>query len=302
MSAATRRAAAALGVLLVLGAAAAGCGGKAAAPRNAEYVALGDSYTSGPGMAPLADNSCRRSEINYPSLLARKLKISGFVDRSCAGARLENLTKTQSYPDPRTSLPVELNDPQLDAVGPGTKLVTMGMGLNDQAIATKLLLICITLKSTEPNAACQQYLKQPQSTVDDEIRSVASGVAKALGMIRKKAPHAKIVLVGYPRLVPDQGTCGSPGQSDEPLPVPAAQVARMRDTVKFVDQVWRETAKQAGVQYVDVYDESAGHDVCSSDPWVSGYLGVPGEAAGLHPMPDYMKAVADKIASVVGSL
>jgi hypothetical protein len=301
MSRGTGRAVA-LGLLLVLAAAAAGCGGEATTTRNAEYVALGDSYTSGPGMAPVADNSCRRSEINYPSLLAKKLKISEFVDRSCGGARLENLTKTQAYPDPRTSLPVEINDPQLDAVGPKTKLVTMGMGLNDKAIATNLLLICITLKSTEPNPTCQQYLKQPQNAVEDEIRSVATDLAAALGTIRRKAPDATIVLVGYPRLVPDHGTCGSPGERDAPLPVPEAQVARMRETVKFVDQVWQETAKQAGAKYVDVYDESAGHDICSADPWISGYLGVPGKAAGLHPLPGYMTAVADKSASVVGSL
>jgi hypothetical protein len=300
MTCSGRRVGGALGVLLILLVAATGCGQDEVT--NAEYVALGDSYTSGPGMAPLADRSCGRSEINYPSLLAEELKVSNFLDRSCAGARLGNLTEPQSYPDPRTSLPIQINNPQLTGLSPRTKLVTIGMGLNDQAIAANLLLVCITLKSSEPNATCKQYLKRSQDSVNDQIRTVAGDVAKALGTIKKRAPNAKVVLVGYPRLVPDQGTCGSPGQRDEPLPVPEAQVVRLRETVKFVDQVWRETAKQAGVTYVDVYDESAGHDICSADPWISGYLGVPGKAAGLHPLPGYMTAVADKIASVVGSL
>ncbi|HET6165378.1 MAG TPA: SGNH/GDSL hydrolase family protein [Marmoricola sp.] len=302
MTRAGRRTAAALGILLVLVAAASGCGGKKEALANAEYVALGDSYTSGPGLDPVADNSCRRSEMNYPSRVAAKLKIKSFADRSCGGARLGNLTQPQSFPNQITHVQVEINRPQMDAIGKDTKLVTIGMGLNDQAIATSLLLICVTLKSTEPSPYCQQYLARPQSSIDDQIRTVAGDLAKALASIKKKAPDAKIVLVGYPRIAPDTGSCGSPGQADARFPVPEAMLARLRDTMKLVNELWSETAKQAHVMYVDMYDASEGHDICSADPWINGYLPDAGKGIGLHPRPEYTKVVADKIAELVGNV
>jgi hypothetical protein len=279
----------------------AGCGAsKDQTGHGSEYVALGDSYTSAPGMEPVADTSCRRSEINYPSLVAQRLKITSFADRSCGGARLANLEQPQSFKDPQTGLPMQINAPQLNAVGKDTQVVTIGMGLNDQAIATSLLLICITLKGTDPNATCQQYLKRPQSSIEAQIRNVAADLAAALRTIAKKAPDASIVVVGYPRLVPDDGACGSPGQAEEPLPVPAAQVARMRETMRFVDGVWRDTAAKAGAAYVDMYTASQGHDICSDDPWISPYTGVPGKAAGLHPLPAYEQAVADQVVRALG--
>ena len=270
--------------------------------KDAEYVALGDSYTSGPGMEPVADVSCRRSEENYPSLVAKELKIKSFADRSCGGARLANLTQPQSFPNQQTHLQVKINDPQLNAIGPSTKLVTIGMGLNDQAIATTLLLICNTPSNAEPSDFCQQYLARPQSSVDDQIHTVAKDLATALATIRKKAPDARIVLVGYPRVAPDSGSCGSPGQADARFPVPEAQLVRLRETLKLVDKLWSQTAQQAGALYVDMYDASEGHDICSDDPWINGYLPDPGKAIGLHPLPAYMKVVADKIAGLVGNV
>jgi len=297
-----RRVGVALGVLLALAAAASGCGGKKEIVKNAEYVALGDSYTSGPGMDPVADVNCRRSKENYPSRIAKALKINSFADRSCGGARLANLTKPQTFPNPQTHLQVEVNQPQLNAIGKDTKLVTIGMGLNDQAIATTLLLVCNSPANTEPSQYCQQYLARSQSSVDDQIRAVQADLAKALATIKEKAPEAKIVLIGYPRVAPDSGSCGSPGQADSRFPVPAAQLVRLRDTLKLVNTLWSETAKQAGVLYVDMYDASEGHDICSDDPWINGYLPDPGKAIGLHPLPVYMKTVADKVAELVGNV
>jgi lysophospholipase L1-like esterase len=290
-----RRATAALALGLALVAVLAGCGGshKTETRKDAEYVAFGDSYTAGAGMAPITDPPCRRSSLNYPTLVDKALKIKKFADRSCAGARLANLAVPQSYKDRRTGLTVQVNSPQLNALGKDTKLVTIGMGLNDQAISTGLLLICVTPVAPEPSEACQQYLKQPQSAIEKQVRTVAATLKTALGTIRSKAPHARIVLVGYPRIAPDAGSCR------DLLPVPEAQLTRLRETMTFVNQVWSETARDAGALYVDMYTPSKGHDICSDDPWVSGYKGVLGKAAGLHPFPEYAKAVAAQVVKVL---
>jgi lysophospholipase L1-like esterase len=285
---------AALALSCVALATASACGAEDEIGHGAAYVALGDSYTAGRGMEPVADESCSRSEINYPSLVDKALKIKSFADRSCAGARTENLRTPQIQGQKR------VNEPQLNAIGTDTELVTIGMGLNDGAISAGLLLICTTPSSPEPNDVCKHYLDQPQSNVEAQIKAAAARLEDALATIAKKAPKAEIVVVGYPRLVPDHGSCGSPGHPGDLLPVPEAQVTRLRETMKFVNDVWRDTADRAGARYVDMYTPSEGHDICSDDPWVNGYLPVAGKAAGLHPFPAYAEAVAERVVEVLG--
>ncbi|MGW3466325.1 SGNH/GDSL hydrolase family protein, partial [Streptomyces olivaceoviridis] len=75
----------------VLGAALGGCALVAAgtAPaaahpggpgRASAYVALGDSYTSGPGIPRQVDAACARSDHNYPSLVAARRQVAAFTD------------------------------------------------------------------------------------------------------------------------------------------------------------------------------------------------------------------------------
>ena len=56
-------------------------------PPTGRYVALGDSYSAGP-LIPTTDlaGGCARSDHNYPSLVARPLKVKTFVDVTCSGA------------------------------------------------------------------------------------------------------------------------------------------------------------------------------------------------------------------------
>lgn len=284
-----------VGVLVLTAAAVVGCGAQdpPQAP-GSQYVALGDSYTAGPGMDPITDRSCRRSGINYPSLVAAELKITELVDRSCAGARITNLEAPQQYRDPRTGRLVEVNDPQLDAVDEGTELVTIGMGLNDHAVSTGLLLICNVIPPrTEPNDVCKEYLQLPEATIHTQIRDVATDLEAALRDIARKAPEARIVVVGYPRVVPDEGSC------PDLFPVPAKHLTRLRGAMQVANEAWREAAAEAGALYADMYTPSEGHDVCSDDPWISGYRGVPGKAAGLHPLPAYPEAVAAEVVELL---
>jgi hypothetical protein len=276
-------------VLLVLVLVAAGCGSdKKTGTRNpAAYVALGDSYTSGPGLDPVADIPCKRSAVNYPSLVAKALKISDFADRSCGGANTLNLRQPQMYGYAR------INDPQLDAVNKDTTLVTIGLGLNNQAISVGLLLVCLTPVGDPLSDKCQRYLSQPESTIDDQMKVAAGQVEAALETIRAKAPKARIVLVGYPRVVPDKGDC------PDRLPVPEAQVERMRAALPVANRLWGEAARKAGATYIDVYTASAGHDICADDPWVAGYTGIPGRGPQMHPYASYHEAVAKLIVSAL---
>src|SRR4051794_29640186 len=94
-----------------------GCaGGKdGRATAGAEYVALGDSDSSGAGIPPVADARCARSKMNYPSLVAKAMHYSSFDDVTCGGATTTDLVEDRTLGD--SSL-----EPQLDAVGRATRL------------------------------------------------------------------------------------------------------------------------------------------------------------------------------------
>ena len=251
------------------------------------YVALGDSYTAGVGLAPVSDSVCSRSGSNYPSLLAKALKIKSFTDASCAGASSSNLHEFQKTQKGS-------NNPQLEAVSKDTTLVTIGLGLNDGGLSVALLYPCLGV-SKPLSDTCKAYLKAPESTFDAAFRSLGASVKADLDDIREQAPKARIVLIGYPRMLPDDRTC--PAQ----LPVPDAAAVRIRWSLKKVNDTLERSARRARVDYVDMFTASAGHDVCSKDPWVNGKNVIPGKALPYHPYAAYHRAVAAKLEGLLSA-
>ena len=272
------------------------CGKKELPPPPEEsnyYVGLGDSFTAVAGYGPFQD-ACQRSEADYPALVAKKLDVSSFADVSCGGAQTVNLTQSQVIAGKG------VNQAQLDAVSPATRLVTIGMGLNDAPTTTNgtrisylLLFTCLPDQDGKRPKTCPTYLQQPDSGFDSVIASLADDVQNGLQQIRQQAPRARIVLVGYPRVAPDKGTC-------KQLPFPPVALDRIRTVVRAADEALAEVAKKEGADYVDMWAASRGHDACSEDPWVNGAKAVKGKALQFHPYEAYHRAVAAKIVALVG--
>ena len=271
----------ALGALLLTS-----CGGEQQ-PDNggAEYVALGDSATSGAGIAPVRNAACARSEVNYPSLVADEMGYTSFEDVSCGGADTTNLTRPQAA----TS-----NGPQLDAVGTRTRLVTLTLGLNDKKLSTGLYFACLS-PSGAPTAWCQQVLAVSEADTDKLIAQSADRLEDSLRLIEKRAPKARIILVGYPRYLPDSGSC------PDRVPLVDEMVPRLRDAMKTANEDWKKVADEAGADYVDTYALSDGHDICSSDPWINGAANVAGKASPMHPFEAFHQAVAEEIVGLLKS-
>jgi hypothetical protein len=61
----------------------------------------------------------------------------------------------------------------------------------------------------------------------------------------------------------------------------------------------RAAAKDAGVEFVDFYAASSGHDVCSRHPWIQGRVGSSRHGAALHPLPAGQAALARMIERVL---
>lgn len=248
------------------------------------YVALGDSYASGPGIPEQRTDpiGCQRSTNNYPALLAPALRIRDYTDVSCGGARTENMTAAQPVrPDP--------NPPQFDALRPDTDLVTITIGGNDIDIGG-LWVTCALLGPTDPSGnPCQR-----QATADgtdryaQHIAAAAPKVARVLDGIRRRSPHATVLLVGYLRILPRATGC-----------YPAFTIAR--GDVPYVDGVEQqltamlaEQASKHGAMFVDPYASSSGHDACQAPgaKWVEGAHPT-SAAAPDHPNDTGMHEVAD---------
>ena len=243
------------------------------------YVALGDSYTAAP-LVPVTDlaGGCLRSSGNYPQLLAQALGAT-VTDVSCGGATTAELTSTQRVGGGRGTVP-----PQLRAVRVGTDLVTVGIGGNDGNLFARIATECIG-RERQPRRRCGGL----GGAVQEATRVVAetgSRVADALGEVRRSAPRASVVLVGYPRLTDPERSCAG-------LPLSAADRRAVARLERRLDDALEAAAQAAGAEFLEVHDASRGHEICSDDPWVNGGLTDPGQALAFHPFAVGQQAVAD---------
>ncbi|MDQ6687916.1 MAG: SGNH/GDSL hydrolase family protein [Actinomycetota bacterium] len=241
-------------------------------PAYPSYVALGDSYTAAP-FVPVTDlaNGCLRSSGNYPSLVAKALKIKHFHDVSCSAARSRDIEGRQ-----RTAGSFRA-PPQLAAVRRTTAFVTLGIGGNDDGLFARMLGGC-------RDRGCRLTAQVP--ALQRSIGHVRAAVTRNLQAIRHAAPHAKVLLVGYPQLAPDRGTCKR---------LPPLGPADLRVVVQInreLNSALRAAAHSAGAGFVDVYSASRGHDICARVPWVNGIHTDTRAAAALHPFAREQQAVA----------
>jgi lysophospholipase L1-like esterase len=248
------------------------------------YVALGDSFTSAPGV-PVTDptTGCQRSDHNYPTLLAEALD-ARHVDVSCGGAATTAIEGSQE-----TTAGVK--PPQIDAVQKGTDLVTIGIGINDYGLYASLVFECTQLAAADPTGSpCQEAMATSDGDrLEETIEQIGPRVGALLRTIRERAPEARVVLVGYPQLVPASGTCAE-------LPLAEGDYAYVRELTERFGRVLESAAAAQSADYVDLAAASRGHDVCAgAEAWVNGSQDAPGRAIVYHPFAEEQAAVAKLI-------
>lgn len=252
------------------------------------YVALGDSFTAAP-LVPLTDvaDGCFRSDSNYPALLADALGLR-LTDVSCSGATTRNLVRRQSTVR-EASAP-----PQLRALSDRTDLVTLGIGGNDFGLFGGLVQTCLQLRSSDPQGAPCATSAAGERLVT-HIPDIGRNVERALDRVARRAPNARVVLVGYPRIAPADGAC--PNR----LPFAAGDVAFGDRVVRELDEALAAAADAAGAEYLDLYAASAGHDVCSAEPWVNGRRTRTGVALAFHPLAAGAHATATLLEDLIAA-
>ncbi|GGS11571.1 lipase [Streptomyces humidus] len=245
------------------------------------YAALGDSYTSGPFIPRQVDPGCARSDRNYPSLVAARLRATEFKDVSCSGATTENMWKPQGA-----------NGPQLDAVNRGSDLVTVQVGGNDIGFGS-IIATCAQVASQDPvGDPCRRHFGT--SGVDElsvRIAKTAPSIARVLRAVHDRAPRARVLLVGYPDLLPDDGSGCAPS-----VPFAAGDFPYLRDTGRRLNLMLRLVARWNRAEYVDTYGPTVGHDMCTSPEvrWVEP-LQPASPAAPAHPNAKGEEAMAGAV-------
>ncbi|MER5864454.1 SGNH/GDSL hydrolase family protein [Kitasatospora sp. NPDC002040] len=240
-------------------------------PAAGPYVALGDSYTSGLGIAPEAGTpaGCHRSTVNYPALVAEELKVTGFTDASCSSATTADLTAAQRVTGGS-------NPPQLDALSTGTRLVTVGIGGNDVGFL-EVLSRCAMAGLTRTDCRSVFAAKDGTDEVTGRIATAGERVGAVLAETKRRAPAARVLVVGYPALLPvDPAGCTKAfGFS-----VAAGDLRYLVGKFEELNAELKRRAQAAGARFVDTV--AAGRDMCA--PVDTRWIEPPQPAPGLSPV------------------
>ena len=225
------------------GTAGSGIAGPLGAGGKPNYVALGDSYTAGP-LIPDQTGSpvgCLRSTHSYPFLVSAGAGAAMFTDVSCQGATTADMTHSQS-------VPLGTNPPQDNALSAST-----------------------TLSLTDPfGSPCKDYYTSGGTDrLRAKINAAAPKVAADLQGIHADAPDARVLLVGYPVILPNSGDGCWPA-----VPIAFGDVPYLRGVEKALNSMLASVAGANNATFVDTYTASIGHDVCQAPgtKWVEGLI------------------------------
>ena len=212
-------------------------------------VALGDSYTAGqllPLDATAKPPGCFRSTANYATTVVKALHAPGFTDAACESAGAADMTSPEKTGD-------GVNPPQLDALAPDDSLVMLTLGGDDLGF-THVLNTCMLLSFRDPlGSPCRAHY---QGQLPGLIASERPKITAALSAIHQRAPHARVLLLGYPDLFPQHGGCWPI------VPITSGDVAFLRSAEVNLNAMLASAAAATGTTYVDTYTATIGHDVC----------------------------------------
>jgi lysophospholipase L1-like esterase len=223
------------------------------------YVALGDSYSSGVGAGSYLDSSaCKRSAKAYPELYASASGAS-LSFQACSGAKTSDV----------------LNN-QVGALNSSTNLVSITIGGNDAGFSG-VMEDCIL----GGDSGCKTAVTNAENYVATTLPGLLDQVYST---IRSKAPNAEVVVLGYPHFYKIGGSCVV-GLSD-------TSRGYINGGADALDTVIEKEATNAGFTFADVRPAFTGHEICSSSAWLhsvtypvdeSYHPTATGQASGYYP-------------------
>ncbi|MBT2211559.1 MULTISPECIES: SGNH/GDSL hydrolase family protein [Actinomadura] len=202
-----------------------------------DYVALGDSYSSGTGAGDYdpASGDCNRSANAYPKLWAASHSTGSFRFAACSGATTDTVASGQ-----------------LDSLNSSTDLVSITVGGNDAGFSD-VMQVCVLQSESACLTAVDNAKTYIRNTLPGRLDSIYS-------KIRVKAPSARVVVLGYPRLYKIVKVC---------VGLSNTKRTALNGAADALDTTVSSATGRAGFTFSDVRDEFAGHELCSGDDWLN---------------------------------
>ena len=251
-----------------------------------DYLALGDSFSSGEGenhddyYAPFTNtinDSCHLSTRSYPFLLGDRLGLhkQDFRSVACSGAVMWDIVNNlndSGYKGQGSRWAIldepTLRDYQRDALDyfvPGRltqvdfvrayrpKVVSIGIGGNDAALLDKI-------KSCLGLWECDWVSDAKRPLVANEIKELFPRLADMYHSLKQASPGSKIYAIGYPSIINPTGQCELPFN----LLLSGAEKRLIFESVRYLNQVIAAAAYKAGVKYIDVEASFGNKTLCGS--------------------------------------
>ncbi|MFF1499435.1 SGNH/GDSL hydrolase family protein [Streptomyces sp. NPDC058316] len=287
---------------------------QAAAAARHQWVALGDSYTA--GVIPAAGDTfevprdgCERTDQSYPQVIDRDLgSLFDLINVSCGAATIENVTFRAQEPIGRhlppfsedPDYPFPAVPPQSEAVGPGTDVVTVGVGGNTLGF-DGILRTCLELGAGSGGVGtpCRDDLADD---IPGRLTKVGKEYDEMLAVLHERAPHAKVLAVGYPTVIPKDTSKCRYNDLQQFGPITQGDLDWLRqDVLEPLNKVIEKSAgTQDAVGFVNLYDSSRNHSVCDSGKWVEGILTSDSHQPALvHPNARGHRNAADHVAAAI---
>lgn len=208
-----------------------------AAASTVDYVAMGDSYSAGVGTPPT--DACGRSPLGYAGLWTTANAPASYRFVACGGSTTDDVLKNQ-----------------LSALDSGTDIVSITIGGNDVGFFPT-----VSACTAETDVDCEQQVTTGRTAIAQVLPGKLDAVYRA---IRQRAPAAKVIVMGYPRLFYPLADCASDGMTTFKRQILNAAADHLVRTIA-------DRAEAAGFIFADVRSAFDGHAACTPGSWINNY-------------------------------
>jgi hypothetical protein len=306
------------------------------AAQDGTYAALGDSYSAGEGIQPFnhntdevdderpESNACHRSQRAYSQVLEFRGPEPPERFVACSGAVIHDiyagyvLRPEQADEDINAEVDgLEDEDfdgrrvhPQVepDVVYDDIELVTVTVGGNDM-LFSQLVRFCIEHQDCMradfvADAESERNLDYPDEPMplDEWLTSTMAQVGDAYSDLYPRLadsfPNARIVVLGYPHLFPDDPAGWLPHECTTLLRwVTEDERVQIRDHADDFNAVIEEQALAAGLEYVSPVEAWDGHEPCGPDGQLTNAINPLSPGGSFHPSEAGQHVLADLVAT-----
>ena len=213
-------------------------GSGAAHASSFNYVALGDSYSSGVGAGNYTSSSgsCDRSTNAYSQLWTNANAPASYTSVACSGATTADVLSGQ-----------------IASVTSSTTLVSITIGGNDVGFSS-VMETCV-LDST---SSCVSAVNTAESEAESQLPAKLDAVYAA---IKAHAPNARVVVLDYPELY-------DLSKSSSCIGLSTTDRTDLNQASDIIDGVIATEAAKYGDVFGDVRSAFSGHEICDSSSWL----------------------------------